>query len=84
MILWLQATLDVGWLNHRTLLHHVHGNLTGIGYRDDILQPLVLPALQAVGQGTILQEDNACVIECVPRPDLAQTKWAYIVYCQQH
>ena len=28
----------------------------GTGYRDDILLPLVLPALQAIGQGAVLQQ----------------------------
>ena len=46
-------------LNHRTPLHQVQGNLTGVGCRHNILQPLVLPALQAMGPGAILQDDNA-------------------------
>ena len=43
----------------RTPLHHVAGNLNGVGYRDHILQPIVLPALNAVGQGAVFQHDNA-------------------------
>ena len=45
--------------NYRTPLHQVQGNLTGLGYRDNILQPLVLPAMQALGPGAMLQDDNA-------------------------
>lgn len=46
-------------LNHRTPLHRVEGRLTGVAYRDTILRPLVLPALQAVGPGAQFQDDNA-------------------------
>lgn len=46
-------------LNFRTPLLQIHGNLNGIGYRDDVLQPRVLPALRAIGEGAILQDDNA-------------------------
>ena len=45
--------------NYRTPLYRIQGNLTGLGYRDNILQPLVLPAMQALGPGAILQDDNA-------------------------
>lgn len=45
--------------HHRTPLHRVHGTLTGVTYRDDILGPIALPALQAIGPGAILQDDNA-------------------------
>ena len=46
-------------LHHRTPLHRVEGNLTGIAYMDDILRPIAIPALQTVGPGAILQDDNA-------------------------
>ena len=46
-------------LHHRTALHRVEGSLTGIAYMDDILRPIAIPALQAVGPGAILQDDNA-------------------------
>jgi len=46
-------------LNHRTPLHRVEDRLTGVEYRGTILRPLVLPALQAVGPSTQLQDDNA-------------------------
>ena len=45
--------------HHRTPLHTVNGRLTGVAYRDTIIRPLVLPALQAVGSGAIFQDDNA-------------------------
>ena len=46
-------------LHHRTPLHRVEGNLSGIAYMDDNLHPIAIPALQAVGPGAILQDDNA-------------------------
>lgn len=46
-------------LHHRTPLHRVQGNLTGVAYRDDILRPIAVPALQAMGPGSILLDDNA-------------------------
>ena len=45
--------------HHRTPLHIVNGRLNGVAYRDTILRPLVLPALQAVGNGAIFMDDNA-------------------------
>ena len=45
--------------HHRTPLHHVQGNLNGQRYRDEILRPLVVPALQQIGQQAVLQDDNA-------------------------
>ena len=45
--------------HHRTQLHHVQGNLNGQRYRDEILRPLVVPALQQIGQQAVLQDDNA-------------------------
>jgi transposase len=44
---------------YRTPLHRVEGNLTGIIYRDDILQRFALPTLQNIGYGAVLQDDNA-------------------------
>lgn len=46
-------------LHHRTPLHRVEGNITGIAYMNDILRPIAIPALQAIGPGAILQDDNA-------------------------
>ncbi|KAK7106138.1 hypothetical protein V1264_017430 [Littorina saxatilis] len=43
----------------RTPLYHVVGNLTGVRYQNEILQPLVVPDLQAIGLRAILQDDNA-------------------------
>ncbi|KAK7097174.1 hypothetical protein V1264_004189 [Littorina saxatilis] len=43
----------------RTPLYHVVGNLTGVRYQNEILQTLVVPALQAIGPRAILQDDNA-------------------------
>ena len=45
--------------HHRTPLHHVQGNLNGQRYRDEILRPLVVPALQQICQQAVLQDDNA-------------------------
>lgn len=43
----------------RTPLHVIHGTLTAQRYRNEILQPIVQPTLQAMGAGAILQDDNA-------------------------
>ena len=45
--------------NHRTPLHHIEGNLTGLRYRNEVLNPVALPALNVIGQQAILQDDNA-------------------------
>ena len=37
----------------------VDGNLTGIRYLNEIIRPLVLPGLQQIGGGAVLQDDNA-------------------------
>lgn len=44
---------------HRTPLYHVDGNLNGDRYMAEILQPLVIPALQQIGHDAIFQDDNA-------------------------
>lgn len=46
-------------LNDRAPLYHVVGNLNAVRYRDEILQPLVTPAIQLIGPNAILQDDNA-------------------------
>ena len=43
----------------RTPLHQLVGNLIGVGYRDGIIRPVVLPALNALGTGVVFQHDNA-------------------------
>ena len=45
-------------LNGRTPLYVVQGSLIGQRYRDETTRPLILPALQATGPGTTLQDDN--------------------------
>lgn len=44
---------------HRTPLYHVDGNLNGERYLQEILQPLVVPALQQIGPEAVFQDDNA-------------------------
>lgn len=46
-------------MHHRTTLHRIRRNLTGTGFRD-IIHPGALPALQAMGKGSILQCHNNC------------------------
>ena len=46
-------------MGYRTPLYRVEGNLNAVGYRDNILHPLVLPALQALGPNALFQDDNA-------------------------
>ncbi|KAK7098565.1 hypothetical protein V1264_002829 [Littorina saxatilis] len=44
---------------HRTPLYHIVGNLTGQRYRDEIVAPLVLPALHQIGVQAVFLDDNA-------------------------
>ena len=44
---------------HRTVLYNVDGNLNGVRYQAEILQPLVLPALHQLGPHAVFQDDNA-------------------------
>ena len=46
-------------MHGRTPLYRIRGNLTGVRYRDEIVMPLIIPTLQAMGAGAILQDDNA-------------------------
>lgn len=45
--------------NGRTPLYILLGSFTGLRYTDEIMRPLVQPALQAVRPDTTLQDDNA-------------------------
>ena len=42
----------------RTPLHLIDGNLNGIRYRDEVLTPIALPALEDLGPGAIFQDDK--------------------------
>ena len=55
---WWQCH-GVGWNHHcgRTVLVHVAGELTGIRYRDEMLQHHVIPHMKI--NGGMFQEDNA-------------------------
>ena len=46
-------------IHHRTPLYVVDGNLTGIRSLNEIIRPLVLPGIQQIGGGAVLQDDNA-------------------------
>lgn len=46
-------------LHGRTPLYLIQGNLTGVRYRDEIVRPIVIPTLRAMGRGSCLQDDNA-------------------------
>ena len=45
--------------NGRTPLYIIHGSLTSIRYRDEIMHPLIQPALQGMEPGANLHDDNA-------------------------
>lgn len=45
--------------NHRTPLYVIDGNLNGNRYLQEIIQPLVMPALQRIGAAAMFQDDNA-------------------------
>ena len=53
--------MEWGGINHhqRTALYRVDSDLTGIRGRDEILRPLVIPALQAIGPNAVLMDNNA-------------------------
>ena len=55
----------------RTPLVVVAGNLTGIRYRDEIVQPYVIPFIQAQANNVTFQQDNA-------RPHVARVVRAYL------
>ena len=44
---------------HRTICVIVDGNITGVRYRDEIIQPIVIPFLRQHGPGITFQHDNA-------------------------
>ena len=46
-------------IHYRTPLYVVDSNLRGIRYLNEIIRPLVLPGLQQIGVGAVLQDDNA-------------------------
>jgi hypothetical protein len=52
----------MGWhtSQHRTICVIVDGNITGERYRDEIIQPIVIPFLRQHGPGITFQHDNAC------------------------
>ena len=55
----------------RTSLVVVAGNLTGICYRDEIVQPYVIPFIQAQANNVTFQQDNA-------RPHVARVVRDYL------
>ena len=42
----------------RTELHIVQGNMNALNYRDNVLQPIVIPMSNLIGPGFILMDDN--------------------------
>jgi hypothetical protein len=55
----------------RTPLVILAGNLTGMRYRDEIVQPYVIPFIQAQANNVTFQQDNA-------RPHVARVVRAYL------
>lgn len=45
--------------NQRTELHVVQGNMNAINYRDNVLEPIVVPMAARMGAGFTLMDDNA-------------------------
>nr|KAG5714146.1 hypothetical protein BaRGS_020474 [Batillaria attramentaria] len=50
--------------HYETPLYHVDGNLNGQHYLREILQPLVVPALQQIGAQAVFMDDNATPYRC--------------------
>ena len=46
-------------LRSRTVLHRINGNLNGARYVNEVLRPIAVPAVQALGPGAVYQDDNA-------------------------
>ena len=46
-------------LRTRTRPERINGNLTGACYLKDVLRPIAVPAVRALGQGAVYQDDNA-------------------------
>lgn len=65
----------------RTALLSIDGNLNGVRYRDEVLAPVALPALQDVGQGAIFMDDNApahrarLVTDFLEQHDVVRMAW---------
>jgi hypothetical protein len=60
-------------VTHQHLLLVVAGNLTGMCYRDEIVQPYVIPFIQAEANNVTFQQDNARPhVARVVRDDLTQ------------
>ncbi|KAK7097717.1 hypothetical protein V1264_004653 [Littorina saxatilis] len=68
-------------LHGRTPLYHIRGNLTGVLYRDEIVRPQIIPTLQAMGAGAMLQDDNATphrarvVQDVLQRQEIVRMNW---------
>ena len=64
-----------------TTLQRVVGNLTGVRYRDEVLQPFVVPALQQIGPNAVFQDDNArphrsaAVNSFIQQEDINRMSW---------
>ena len=56
---------------NRTDLVIIDGNLNAARYHDEVLAPVVVPFLQRLGPGVILQQDNA-------RPHTARVVQQYL------
>jgi hypothetical protein len=71
--------------NHgRTPLVAIAGNLTGIRYRDEIVQPYVIPFIQAQANNVTFQQDNARPhVARVVRDYLTQQNVDLVGYCSK-
>ena len=73
-IVWWGQCYGVGGItaHGRTPLVVVAGNLTGIRYRDEIVQPYVSPFIQAQANNVTFQQNNA-------RPHVARVVRDYLI-----
>nr|KAG5709915.1 hypothetical protein BaRGS_029957 [Batillaria attramentaria] len=60
------------WNRQQTPLYLIRGKLTGVRYRDEIVRPIIIPTLRAMGRGSCLQDDNATPHRAVVVRDFLQ------------
>ena len=61
-------------LPSRTALHRIVGYLNAARYVNEVLRPIAVPAVQALGPGAVYQDDNAHAHRARVATDVLQNK----------